>query len=424
MNTPPLERALAAGGWAFLARTLVGASGFARTLVLARLLSPHDFGLMATAFVILGAVETFTGTGFETALIQRRDDVDNFYDSAFTIQALRGAALAALLWLAAPVAAAFFRGPGLVPVLRAICLVMVLRGVANPAKVRLFRELRYETLFWWSLPEVVIGLGLAIGLGIVLRNVWALVIPVIASQAVATVVSHILARRRPRLVLDWTRLREIARYSKWVLATQVVTFLSVQGDNAFVARMLGIGPLGFYQVAFRIAELPVTGFTQVVNQVALPSLSALHGERGRLKSWYFAAQRVVLLANAAFAALVLAFGARLTRGLLGPGWMPIVPALKILAVAMVLRSVVTAAGVLFNALGEPRLTYRLQGARLAIMAATIYPLSRVMGGLEGVAASVLLSLLGAGLVYGASLRATLGVGWVEQLRRLASTRGR
>ena len=68
MNTPPLERALAAGGWAFLARTLVGASGFARTLVLARLLSPHDFGLMATAFVILGAVETFTGTGFETAL--------------------------------------------------------------------------------------------------------------------------------------------------------------------------------------------------------------------------------------------------------------------------------------------------------------------------------------------------------------------
>jgi len=419
LNTPPLERALAAGGWAFLARTLVGASGFARTLVLARLLSPHDFGVMATAFVILGAIETFTGTGFETALIQRRDDVDNFYDSAFTIQALRGVLLAALLWLAAPAAAGFFRGPALVPVLRAIGLVMVLRGLANPAKVRLFRELQYETLFWWTLPEVVTGLGLAIALGIVLRNVWALVIPVIASQAVTTVVSHLIARRRPRLALDWTRLREIARYSKWVLATQVMTFLSVQGDNAFVARVLGIAPLGFYQVAFRIAELPVTGFTQVVNQVALPSLSALHGERGRLKSWYFAAQRLVLLANGAFALLILLLGARFTRALLGPGWLPIVPALKILAVAMVLRSVVTAAGVLFNALGEPRLTYRLHGARLAIMAATIYPLSRIMGGLEGVAVSVLLSLLGATLAYLVSLRATLGVGWVEQLRRLA-----
>ena len=198
----------------------------------------------------------------------------------------------------------------------------------------------------------------------------------------------------------------MARYSKWVLATQVVTFLSVQGDNAFVARVLGIGPLGFYQVAFRIAELPVTGFTQVVNQVALPSLSALQGEPGRLTSWYFAAQRVVLLTNGAFAALVLLFGAPFTRALLGPSWMPIVPALKILAVAMVLRSVVVAAGVLFNALGQPRLTYRLNAVRLAIMAATIYPLTRIMGGLEGVAASVLLSLLGATVVYRASLRAT------------------
>jgi lipopolysaccharide exporter len=418
LNTPPLERVLAAGGWAFLGRTLVGASGFARTLVLARLLSPHDFGVMATAFVILGAIETFTGTGFETALIQRRDDVDRFYDSAFTIQALRGVVLAALLWLAAPAAAAFFRGPGVVPVLRAIGLLVVLRGLANPARVRLFRELRYETLFWWSLPEIVVGLGLAIVLGIVLRNVWALVIPVIASQAVATVVSHIIARRRPHLAVDWTALREIARYSKWVLATQVMTFLTVQGDNAFVGRVLGIGPLGFYQVAFRIAELPLTGFTQVVNQVALPSLSALYGERGRLKSWYFAAQRVVLLAHGAFAALVLLFGTPVTRALLGPRWMPIVPALKILAVAMVLRSVVVIASTLFNALGEPRLTYRLHAVRLGIMAAAIYPLSQLMGGLEGVAAAVLLSLIGATVLCLRTLRTTLDVGLMDQLRQL------
>ncbi len=415
---------MTAGGWAFLSRTLVEAAGFGRTLVLARLLSPHDFGVMATALVILGAIEAFTGTGFDTALVQRRDDVDGLYDSAFTIEALRGVALAALLWIAAPLAASFFRGPGLVPVMRAVCLVLILRGLANPAKVRLVRELRYDTMFWWRLPEVAFGLGLAISLGVMLRNVWALVIPVIASQAVATVVSHILARRRPSLALDWTRLREVAHYSKWLLATQVMSFVSVQGDNAFVARVLGIGPLGLYQMAFRIAELPVTGFTQVVNQVALPSLSALQGERDRLKSWYFAAQRVVLLVQGAFVAPVLLFGGPLTRVLLGPTWMPIVPALKVLAVAMVLRSLVVMAGVLFNALGEPRLTYRLQGARLAIMAATIYPLSRIMGGLEGVAASVLLSLVGATVVYLAGLRATLGVGWVEQLRRLAPARGR
>jgi len=185
-----------------------------------------------------------------------------------------------------------------------------------------------------------------------------------------------------------------------------VGFLSLQGDNGFVAKALGIGSLGLYQVAFRIAELPVTGFTQVVSQVALPSLSALHGERDRLRSWYVGAQRVVLIVHGAFVALILLFGAPLTRALLGPTWMPIVPALRILAVAMLLRSLVDIAGALFYAVGEPRLTYRLHVARLAIMAVTIYPLSRTMGGLEGVAVSVLLSLVGATVVYVASLRAT------------------
>jgi lipopolysaccharide exporter len=422
LSTPFFQRALAAGGWAFSARTLVSAAGFARTLVLARLLSPHDFGVMGAVYLILGAIEALTGTGFETALVQRRHDVEQFYDSAFTLQALRGIVLAVLLWLAAPLAAAFFRGPILVPVLRAAALVLVLRGLANPAKARLMRELRYRALFWWTFPEVVIGLGVAIGLGVILRTVWALVIALIAGQAVATVVSHLMARRRLRLALDWARLREIAHYSKWVLATGIVSFLSLQGDNGFVAKALGIAALGFYQVAFRIAELPVTGFTQAVSQVALPALSALQDERERLASWYFAAQRVVLLVHGTFAAVVALFAAPLTRALLGARWLPMVPALKILAVAMLLRSVAALAGTLFNALGEPRFAYRLQAWRFAILAATIYPLTRLLGGLEGVAGAVLLSVLGATVLCIQTVRATLGRGWWDQLRQLVPVR--
>src|SRR5260370_1885874 len=162
-----------------------------------------------------------------------------------------------------------------------------------------------------------------------------------------------------------------------------MTFLGLQGDNGFVAKILGIGSLGLYQVAFRIAELPVTGFTQVVSQVALPSLSALQGEPDRLRSWYVGAQRVVLLVHGAFVALVLLFGGPLTRALLGPTWMAIVPALRILFVAMLLRALVDLAGVLFNALGEPRFADRLQAARLAIMPASSSSLRRRLNSGEG-----------------------------------------
>jgi len=403
-----------------LGRALVGASGFLRTLILARLLSPHDFGAMGATLVVLNAVEALTETGYETALVQRRDDVDRFYDTAFTIQVIRGLVLAVLLWLAAPLAAAFFREPVLVPVLRATAVVVILRGVANPARVRWIRDLRFDTLFWWRLPEVVVTLVVAITLGFVLRNVWALVIAFIASQVTSTVASHIVARRPVHLALDRERIRELTHYGKWVLATQVMTFLSLQGDNAFVARALGVAALGFYQVAFRIAELPIVGLTQVVTQVGLPSLSALHRERERLAAWYFAAQRLVLAAHGAFVVVVLLFGGAITRVILGARWLPIVPALKILVVGMLFRSVVTLGATLFNALGEPRFAYQLNAVHLVIMAATIYPLTQWMGGLEGVATAVSLSLVGATVLYVWRVRVTLGLDWREQLAHLAA----
>jgi O-antigen/teichoic acid export membrane protein len=421
LDRTPVERAVAAGTWAFLARTLVSASGFVRTLILARLLMPQDFGVIGTALVVLGAVDALTAPGFETALMQHRGDIEPFYDSAFTVQVIRGLSLAALVWIAAPAVATFVHAPVVAPVLRAVATVLILRGFANPAKVRLYRQLRYETLFWWSVPEVVVTLGSAIALGLALRNVWALVIPLIAGQAVTTVVSYVLAQRRPRVAFDRARTRELVDYSKWVLAAQIMTFLSVQGDNGFVAKFLGLGSLGFYQVAFRIAELPVTGFTQIVGQVALPSLSALQNEPGRLRSWYVNAQGVVLIVHGAFVAVVLLFAAPLTRMLLGATWTPIVPTLRILVVAMLLRSLVDLGGVLFNAVGEPRFAYRLQAVRVATMALAIYPLSQLLG-VQGVAWAVLLSLLAAMALCLRTLRTTLGADLMKQFRQLVAMR--
>ncbi|HUL48721.1 MAG TPA: lipopolysaccharide biosynthesis protein [Gemmatimonadales bacterium] len=418
MDRSLLRAAIVASGWAFLARTLVGFAGFLRTLVLARLLLPQDFGAMGTALVVLGAVEALTATGFDTALMQRAGDIDAFYDSAFTVQLLRGIALAIFVWLAAPMASTFVNAPILTSVLRAIAVILLLRGLANPAKLRFYRELRYETLFWWSVPEIAVGLGLSIALGFALRNVWALVIPAIAAQAVAVIVSYVLARRRPRLALERSRLRELVRYSKWVFGTHVMTFLSLQGDNGFVAKMLGIGSLGFYQVAFRVAELPVTGVTQVLNQVALPTLSGLQVERPRLRSWYAGAQSLILIIHGAFVVLILLAGRPLVHILLGATWMPIVPVLKILVVAMWIRSIVDFSGTLFNAVGEPRLTYRLHVIRVVIMVIAIYPLSQLMNGISGVAASIVLSQFGAALLCLKYLRSTLGPRLWQDARQL------
>ena len=377
---------------------------------------------MGTALLVLGGIEAVTATGFETALQQRQGDVEPFYDSAFTIQVFRGLVLGLLVWLVAPVAADIVAAPIVAPVIRAASVILVLRGFYNPARVRLFREFRYDVYFWWSLPEVAVTLGLSIALGIALRSVWALVISALAGQAVSTAMSYAMVRRRPRLSLNRVRIRELAHFGKWVFASQLMTFLSLQGDNAFVAKVLGIGPLGLYQVAFRIAELPVTGFTQVVTQVALPALSAIQTERQRLRSWYVTAQGIVVAVHGTFVGLFLLFGGPLVHVLLGDRWLTIVPVLKVLVIAMFFRSMVDVSSTLFNALGEPRYSYYLHATRVAIMATALYPLSRIVHGITGVAIAVLLSLLGAMILCVHRLHTMLGGGWIGEMRLLIAKR--
>jgi len=376
---------------------------------------------MGTALVIIGAIEAFTSTGFEAALVQRRDDVEQFYDSAFTLQVLRGACLALLLWWIAPAAALFFSGTELVPVLRVTGIALVLRGFVNPARLHLIRELRFDRLFWWSVPEATIGLLLAVGFGLWMRNVWALVCTFIGTQAVTTVVSHFMVRRQPHFALDWSRVRAMVQYSKWVLATHILDFLILQGDSAFVAKVLGVAQLGFYQVASRVAELPLRGFTQVVGDVGLPSLSAMQNDRERLLRWYFTGQGAVLLVQILFVTPVLLFGGQITGALLGDRWLPLVTTLKILTIAMVLRSFLVIASTLFNAYGEPRYSYRIHAARLAFMGVVIYPLGRLLG-IEGVAIAAVVGLIGGTLVYFVTIRRLLNVGGLEHLKRLLRQR--
>jgi O-antigen/teichoic acid export membrane protein len=165
--------------------------------------------------------------------------------------------------------------------------------------------------------------------------------------------------------------------------------MSLSADNAVVGRFLGASALGVYQVAFRVGELAVVTFTYAVAQVALPALAQLRAS-GQLARGFRAALGVVLAVNCAFAAGMLLWGGPLLAGLLGPAWLPAVPVLRILVVAMVFRAAVVVAGGLFEAVRLPSITARVNAVRLAVMLATVFPLMHRFG-MEGVAGSVLLA---------------------------------
>ncbi len=375
--------------------------------MVARLLGAEELGIFGIALLVLGTLDAITATGIETSLVSRPGRVERDLDPAFTLQLLQGAAVAVLLCALAPLAAGFFGTPRAMPVLWALAAVPVLRGLASPAVALLVRRVEFRRLFWWGLPEAAAGFLVGVGVAVLRRDVWALVAAAVASQLVSTAVSYAVAPYRPRLRVRGTGARRLLQYGKWINGTRILMFLSLNVGNLVVGRFLGTAALGLYQVAFRIAEIPVASITRAAGRVALPTLTRLRRSPEQLRRRYLWIVWVVVAANGAFAAFLLLLGVRLVEWLLGPEWIPMLPALHLLAVAMVFRGVMVVCSQLFFAIGRPRATVGIHALRLLATVALLYPLTR-LAGLQGVAAAVLVAhVLGAAMAL-YQVRAALG----------------
>lgn len=386
------SRVLRGGFWIFSLRIVNRLLQLASTVVLARLLSPTDFGLLGIALLTRASLDTFTRTGFGQALVQRRDAVEEYLDAAWTVQALRGLALAAAVYLLAPLSASFFGDPGASDVIRGIALAMLLQGFTNIGTVYLDRNLEFRKQFVLevsgTIGEVLVGVAAAFAL----RSVWALVLAFVARYLVRTVVSYLVHPYRPRFRWDTQKSLELYRYGRWVFASAVVAFLATQGDDLFIGKLLGATALGYYQMAFRISNLMATEITTVVTRVTFPAFARLQGHVPKLREGFAQTFDATLAVTLPLAGAIWVLAPAGVELLLGPDWLPAVGALRVLTVAGLLRSLIGTSTPLFRGVGEPQWDFWVTLIRVAGMAAVIYPLTTRYG-MTGTAASVLLGLV-------------------------------
>lgn len=412
-----LQRTVRGGLWALLARASVQLLGVAKLLILARLLNPTDFGLLGIALLTLGCVKTFTETGFEAALVRRREDVAPLLDTAFSVLAARGALLAAVLFLGAPAVGRFFDAPEAVVVVRGLSLLPLLEGLTSPAIVSLTRALRFRRLFVWELAESLAGFGAALVFGVVYRNVWALVLAVLVAQALRTASSYAIAPYRPRLTVRSEHVRELARFGLWVLVSNVMVFLLVNGDDLVVGKLLGATALGLYVVAYRISNLPATEFGRVVSQVGLPALAQVQDGRALARE-SFRLFRVTAWVSFLAASVLAATAPQLVPALLGSDWAGMILAFQLLCLFAGLRGLNAAFGTLFYAVGRPGTVARISGVQLACLAAIILP-ATALGHLAGAAGAVALANgVALALLARSGLR-VLASGWNRLLEAVA-----
>jgi O-antigen/teichoic acid export membrane protein len=370
--------------------------GLTRLVILARLLSPRDFGVMGIAILTMGAIETLTLTGFETALVQRKERAETFLNSAWTVNIIRGVLLFIGLLLLAPYAARFFRTPQAAMLIRAIGLSLLLRGFLNIGTVYFQKELEFNKQFALQFSMRLADFIVAVPLAIILKNAWALVIAFVAGDLVRIVVSYTIHPYRPRFDLNIGKAKELFEFGKWILGYYAIIFLLDQGAKAFIGRFINATMLGYYQIASRISNMPATEFAIVISQVTIPTYSKLQDNAAKLREGYLRVFQLTAFFTIALAGAVLILAPSLTRVFLGDKWLPAVAAMQMLAAWGAVRSVMVTADPVFVAVGRPRTITKYQSIQLCMLAVLIYPLS-ARWGIVGTAAAVTLAGFAAGI---------------------------
>lgn len=387
-------KVIRSGIWSLGGDWLSRGLGLIKMVILARLLLPQDFGILALATLSINTLNVFSETGIESALIQRKKVGDLELNTVWTMAVARGVILFVLLFLGAGWIASYFEQPTLKPVLKMMAIVFLLGGYTNIGIVFFQKELEFKKKVILELAADVAGCVSAILLAFWLRNVWALVLGTIVWGVVKCVGSYVLHSYRPRIHWDWPVARDLLNFGKHIFWITLMTFIITNGDDALVGKALGIAMLGFYTMAYNIANFPVSSVAVIAGRISFPAYSMLQKEPERLKEAFGRVFEAVMIILLPLTGLIFLLARDFTMVCLGNKWLPMVPALRILSLFGILRGLSNLFAALHLAIARPDIQSRNKTIELLAFLALIYPLT-VRWGLTGVCWAVT-------MVYGLS----------------------
>ena len=322
------------------------------TVVLAALLGPHDFGVVAIAMVYIALAHVFLEQGFSTALIQREDLEPDHLHSAFWLNIVSCIALAGFTVALSGWWAEVNGAPVLRDVLSVLSLVLVIEGLNIVQQAYLQRHAEFKKLAIRTNVAALIGgvLGVALALGG--AGVWSLVAQQLAGDLTALVLIWILSPWKPRLRFSRRHARDLIGFSANVFLANLGGFVNRRSDALLVGVFFGPVVAGIYRLADRFSDLLFEVTTRPVGMIALPLFSRLQRDRADLRAAVETCLRVTLI-PAIPALLVLAACSDFLLAVVGPEWAAGADALKFLAVAAIGKAVISFTGPLLFAVGRP-----------------------------------------------------------------------
>jgi len=407
------HRAAHATWWSALEITSRYGVQFVVMIVLARLLTPADFGLIAMLLVFTTFAALLVDAGFGTALVQRQRTTDNDETTVFLTGLGMAIVLAAVLWFAAPAIAAFYSQPVLTRLTRLLLFVLPLSSLAAVPDALLTQRLDFRAR---ANAEIIASLcsgAVAVALAWHGFGVWSLAWQSLVSIALRTLLLWVFSGWRPRGRFDATSFRSLFEFGGYMLMANVLNTLSIRLQSLLIGRLFDSQALGYYTLAQNTQQAPAQFMSSVLNRVGLPVFSTVADQPAKLIGALRLSLRVAIFVFVPCMVGVAVVAKPLVLVLYGARWAPAAPLLSILAVSATFWPLHVLNLAAIGAQGRSDLFFKLEVAKRAISIGLIVIAS--FHSVLAVAWAVLISSLCAVVINTWYSKKLLGYGIIAQL---------
>ena len=370
------KKTVSGTAWTYLSFLLSKGVNLLTTVVLARLLTQADFGIVGFALTAISFLDAVRDLGLVTALIQRRDNFEEASQSAFWLNL--GSNI--LFWIVtiaiSPFIASFFREPFIIVILPVVGFSFVISSIGGVHEAVFKRDMKFKRLIVPGLAESLVKFGVSLALALGGGGVWALVIGQLAGRAAFTIAIWWIVPWRPRRQLSLKIGRELIQFGYKVSIDSFLSALQANIDYVFIGRFLGSVSLGFYTIAYRVPEMIIINMCLVVAQVLLPAYAMLQHDLVQLREAMLVTLKYIALITVPAGIGLALTAVPLTRVLFGAKWEEAGSTMAVLCLYGTVLAISWNIGDVYKAIGRPDILWKTALVEFGLLAPVLFILAQ------------------------------------------------
>jgi O-antigen/teichoic acid export membrane protein len=344
--------------WSSISQIVRQVMQLSTTTVLARFLSPEDFGLVGMANIATGFITLFSDLGTSAVIIQRKEVSDSLLSTLFWVNGVFGFLASLILLLCAPLVAIFYQEPRVTEVLRVLALTFIISGFSIAHKAILEKNLAFNVLAKIEIITVFFASIVGISSAFMGFGVWSLVTQTLTIIATTSIILWITSKWKPQFIFCFNDLKEVSSFSLNLTGFSILNYFVRNADYILIGKFLGTQDLGYYTLAYRLMLYPLQNISAVIGRVMFPVLSKIQDDNAKFRSVYLKAIATISVITFPLMSGLCVLAEPFILTLFGQQWRPVITLVMILSVLGIAQSIATTVGIIYQVKGRTDWMFR------------------------------------------------------------------